>query len=350
MRERLAGLLHRAGALGAVMQLRRLAPVPNLSIITYHHVYDIDASYPFDPGTVDATPAQFRRQMELLARYCTPIGVDELVRAVDGEPLPQNPVMVTFDDGYASCHDVVLPILRAVGVRATFFISTSFVSERRLYWWERVSLLLAGAKRDHATITYPHRVELERQDPGLRARLLVIVKTTPALDVDRFLDELATAFGVDWNRDIEAEYADDLIMTWDQIRTLARAGMDVESHGRRHRVLQTLDTDQLEDELTGSRTELETQLGRPVRAIAFPVGRRINRETRIRDAIAAAGYRIGMSNKTGVNRLWPVSLRGMFPIDPFDVRRLATDRRMNDAMFLTQVAVPRFAYVDHYDD
>jgi hypothetical protein len=36
----------------------------------------------------------------------------------------------------------------------------------------------------------------------------------------------------------------------------------------------------------------------------------------------------------------------MMPVDPFDVRRLSTDRRMNDAMFLTQIAVPRMAYVD----
>ena len=34
----------------------------------------------------------------------------------------------------------------------------------------------------------------------------------------------------------------------------------------------------------------------------------------------------------------------MMPIDPFDVRRLSTDRAMSDAMFLTQIAVPRLAY------
>ena len=92
-------------------------------------------------------------------------------------------------------------------------------------------------------------------------------------------------------------------MTWDQVRALARAGMDVESHGRRHRVLQTLDDATLDDELAGSRADLEAQLGRPVRAIAYPVGRRIAREARIRDALAAAGYRIGLTNQSGVNRV-----------------------------------------------
>jgi peptidoglycan/xylan/chitin deacetylase (PgdA/CDA1 family) len=136
-------------------------------------------------------------------------------------------------------------------------------------------------------------------------------------------------------------------MTWDQVRALARSGMGVESHTRRHRVLQTLDAASLEDELAGSRKDLEAQIGRPVRVLAYPVGRRIASAAHIRRAIAQAGYRVGMSNKTGVNRLWPSLFRGVMPpIDPFDIRRLAIDRSMSDAMFLTQVAVPSFAYTD----
>ena len=349
MRERLAGLLQRSGALGAVMQLRRYVPVPNLSIVTYHHVAEQDPTYPYDPDVADATPAQFRRQMETLAKYCTPIGIEELIRAVEGEPLPKNPVMVTFDDGYRSCHDVTLPILRAVGVRATFFVSTSFIEERRLYWWERIALMMAQTKLERVTIAYPDTLELELRDPRARIALLDLVKNSASLDVDRFLNELATALRVEWNDEIEREYANGLIMTWDQVRALSRAGMDVESHGRRHRVLKTLDNDMLVDELAGSRADLEAALGRPVRAVAYPVGRSIAREARIRDAIASAGYRIGLTNASGVNRVWPLAMRGVMPIDPFDVRRLSTDRSMSDAMFLTQVALPQLAYFGRHE-
>ena len=349
MRERVAGLLHKVGALGAVMKVRKLVPMPTLSIVTYHHVADHEPGYPFDPDVADATRVQFKRQMETLARYCTPIRVDDLLRAVEGGSLPKNPVMVTFDDGYRSCHDVALPILREVGIPATFFIATSFITERKLYWWERIALMLSTATRD-GSISYPVPVEIIRRDPGIRNRLNELVKNTASLDVDRFLDELRVALGVEWSAAIEASHANDLIMTWDQVRSLAKAGMDVESHGRRHRVLQTLENAALDDELAGSRSELEAQLGRPVRALAYPVGRRIARESRIRRAISAAGYRVGLSNKSGVNRIWPSMFRGMVPpIDPFDVRRLATDRSMSHAMYLTQVAVPSFAYMDKAD-
>jgi peptidoglycan/xylan/chitin deacetylase (PgdA/CDA1 family) len=288
--------------------------------------------------------------MEALARHCTPIGIDELLRAIDGAPLPKNPVMVTFDDGYLSCHDVALPILRAVGIRATFFIATSYVADRRLYWWERVALIVAqGTKK--GTLTYPQAFEVEPRDPQTRKRINDLIKDAKQLDLDRFLDGVATALGVPWNREIEAEYAAGLIMTWDQVRALSRAGMDIESHSRSHRVLQTLDDAGLESEIAGSRADLEAQLGRPVRAIAYPVGRRLGHGTeRIRAKIVEAGYRIGLSNASGVNRILPKSLRSMSKLDPLDIRRLSLDRSMSDAMFLTQIALPRMAYYGRHQD
>jgi peptidoglycan/xylan/chitin deacetylase (PgdA/CDA1 family) len=349
MRERVADLLLRTGALGALLRVRQRAPgvAPMLPIVTYHHITDDDPAYPFDRTIADATPAQFRRHMELVARYCTPISIAELVAAIDGAPLPKNPVMVTFDDGYRSCHDVALPILRTVGVRATFFVSTSYITERRLYWWERISLVIANARRNRVTISYPAHHELDRRDAGLRDRLVQLVRTAPALDVERFLDELGAAFGVDWDRSVEAGYSDQLIMSWDQVRALVAGDMDVESHGNRHRVLQTLDKPALDDELAGSRKELEAQIHRRVHAIAYPVGRRIAREPRIRHALAAAGYRIGFSNISGTSRIARPLLRGMLPLDPFDIHRLSTNRAFSDAMFLAQIAIPQMAYVSN---
>jgi peptidoglycan/xylan/chitin deacetylase (PgdA/CDA1 family) len=342
-------MLHRAGALAAMLKLRRYAPGPStVSILTYHHIADEDTAYPYDAGVADATPQQFRQQMEMLARYGTPIGVDELIRALEGAPLPKNPVMVTFDDGYRSCHDAALPILRALGMRATFFVATGYLNERKLYWWERIALCLSQSRVPTAIITYPKTVEVSSRQPLSHRVLLNMIKDTPNLDVERFMNELCAAFGVEWNAEIEATHAGNLIMSWDHVRALSRAGMDVESHSRWHRVLQTLDDGLLRDELEGSKSDLEVQLGRPCRAIAYPVGRRISHVARIRNAVKAAGYRIGMSNASGATRIWPGSLGEVMPCDPFDIRRLSTDRDMSEAMFFAQVAMPGFAYIGRH--
>jgi peptidoglycan/xylan/chitin deacetylase (PgdA/CDA1 family) len=351
MRDGLARLLFGARALHAIQRARRFSPRHALvSIVTYHHVAEEDPSYAYDPTVADASPVQFRRQIELLARYGTAIGIDELVRAIDGAPLPKNAFMITFDDGYRSCHDVALPILREVGMRATFFIATRFVADRRLYWWERIAIALRSATVARATLATPKPVVIDTRDPRSLGVLTDLVKDTPKLDVERFLDDLCARLGVEWDATIEARHADNLVMSWPHVRALADAGMDIESHGRTHRVLQTLDDATLRDELAGSRADLEAQLGRPVRAIAYPVGRSIAQHARLRDAVAAAGYRIGMSNASGATRVWPTMLRRMLPVDPFDVRRLSTDRAMSDAMFFMQVVVPRFAYIGRGHD
>lgn len=346
-RERVAQLLHQTGTLAGVMRVRRMTPIPTLAIVTYHHIADQDASYRYDPDVADATPAQFRRQMETLARHCNCVTIDEVVGALEGGPLPPNPVLVTFDDGYRSCHDVALDILRAVGIPATFFVATGFITERRLYWWERIALALFETRLPSVFLTYPEPRTIRTRAPGTRKLLTDLIKQTPNLEIERFLVELTTALEVPWNPAIEAHCASELIMTWDQIRALAAAGMDVESHTRHHRVLQTLDDASLDIELAGSRRDLETQLGRPCRAVAYPVGRTIAHEPRIRAAIERAGYRIGFTNSSGVNRMWPRRwpIGSIGSIDPLDVRRLSTDRTMSDAMFFAQVALPRLAYV-----
>lgn len=339
VRESVARALLRVGALDGVFWLRGRSRVPLLSVVTHHHVFDPPPDYPFDEGVVDATPAQFRERVEGLARRCTVIGVDELCRALRGAPLPRNPALITFDDGYRSCHDVALPILRSVGVRAVFFVATSFVQERRLYWWERIAWIVKRAPVGRLVLAYPvpREVDLGGGRDRAIAALVRAVKDTPGLDLERFLGELVRAAGVEWSPEIERALADELIMTWDQVRALRDAGMDVESHSRAHRVLRTLDPASLAADLGGARTDLEREVGRPVRAIAYPVGARIADAPAIRAAVAAAGYELGFTNGTGSSRVAP-------DVDPLDLSRLAPDRSMSNAMILGQLALPALGY------
>lgn len=342
LHERMAALLDRIGALHAALQLRRIAPVPTISIVTFHRIAEAVDGDPYDPDTIDATPAQFRRHVETLARSGTLIGMDALLAGLDGAQLPPNPIMITFDDGYRSCRDVALPILQELGAPATFFIATEFAAGGKLYWWEQIAAVLHEARGRTATLGYPRPLRVAASDPGARRVLDDIVKNTHGLDVERFLRELRTALDVAWSPEIEARLAAPLIMRWDDIRALADAGMDVESHTRTHRVLETLEHRELHDELVGSRREIEARLGRPVRAIAYPVGR--CPPVQIRRAVAAAGYRVGLTNAGGVNHLWPWrAIGGGLAVDPYSLRRVPTERSQSDALFVTQIAAPWLA-------
>ncbi len=338
----------RTGLLGGVLRLRARLRLPVLTVLTYHHVEDPAAESPFDPGVADATPEQFRRQMELVARYGTALTIDDVVRIVcHGEAPPPNPVLVTFDDGYRSCLEVATPILRQVGIPATFFIATRYVEERRLFWWERVQVILNRARRQGGArqVKLPtSQLALDLSRPETAGAVTRYIKDTRGLDLEHFLGELDAACATGWTLDEERRLTDQLIMTWDEVRALAAAGMDVESHTRSHRVLQMVPAAQFSDELLGARLDLEKQLARPVRALAYPVGRPITDRPGLHSAVRDAGYLLGFSNATGTNALLPTPLRRLRELDPYDLRRLAMGRDFSDAMFLGQLALPQLAY------
>jgi peptidoglycan/xylan/chitin deacetylase (PgdA/CDA1 family) len=111
--------------------------------------------------------------------------------------------------------------------------------------------------------------------------------------------------------------------------------MDIGSHTRTHRVLQTLPDSDLDDELRGSRLEVEREVGRPCRSLAYPVGYAILDDRRLVAAVERAGYQVAFSNATGVN----IGRRG----HRLDLRRLATDYGMPDEMFRAWLALPGLA-------
>ncbi|SFQ30360.1 Peptidoglycan/xylan/chitin deacetylase, PgdA/CDA1 family [Amycolatopsis arida] len=78
------------------------------------------------------------------------------------------------------------------------------------------------------------------------------------------------------------------LMTAAQIRAVAAAGMEVASHGLRHRPMPELSAAELAEEVTGSRAAVASLTGTPPAGFAYPYGR-FDESTR--RAVKAAGYR-----------------------------------------------------------
>lgn len=75
------------------------------------------------------------RQMHLLKEQgYTPISFDELIAFVEqGTPLPEKPVMITFDDGYTSNAVYAYPVLRELGFHASIFAIGCSIGHDRYY-------------------------------------------------------------------------------------------------------------------------------------------------------------------------------------------------------------------------
>jgi len=97
-------------------------------ILMYHSISS-HASRKFQPFAVP--PAFFADQMAYLYQEgYTPITVSHLVSAWSQQStrLPEKPVVLTFDDGFADFFTTALPILKHYRFTATLYVSTGFVN------------------------------------------------------------------------------------------------------------------------------------------------------------------------------------------------------------------------------
>jgi peptidoglycan/xylan/chitin deacetylase (PgdA/CDA1 family) len=341
-RVQLARALDRAGVLGLVLKARARALLPwkTLTVLTFHRVARPNAAG-FDPDVNDTTPEDFDRQVGVLKRYFTLVDTAALDAHRTGGVLPPNPAMITFDDGYRDNHDEALPILKRHGAKAVFFIATQYVDERRIYWWERLNRAILTSSRRRLVLRQPEDRTFDlSSEEGRRAAvraLLLIVKKHVGLDLPRFLAEVEEAAGAPLDRELERELAAAMVMSWDHVRALKAAGMDVQSHTHQHRILQTIGDEEVTADLRTSRSLLEAQLGAPVYALAYPAGKPISAHPGLRRAVRRAGIRVGLTTA-------PAAVRLGRSVDWLDIPRVTVERGMTDPFFRSCLAFPQLAY------
>src|SRR5690606_32229872 len=97
-------------------------------------------------------------------------------------------------------------------------------------------------------------------------------------------------------------YAGDLFMTWEDVVTMRRAGMDIGSHTRSHKILSQLGEKEQKEELTASKAIIEEKLGEPIHALAYPEGGRKSFTDRTCELAEECGYRLAFTFISGFNQ------------------------------------------------
>ncbi|MGW3953862.1 polysaccharide deacetylase family protein [Streptomyces sp. NPDC004752] len=146
-------------------------------ILMYHSV----ATAPNDATRVlSVAPEAFAEQMALIGDLgLTPLGTAELAaRWRSGRPLPDRPVLITFDDGYEGVHRHALPVLARHAFPATLFVSTGWIRgahdtggglDTMLDWHQVRELAGAGVEIGGHSHTHPQLDQLD--DATLRSEL-----------------------------------------------------------------------------------------------------------------------------------------------------------------------------------
>jgi peptidoglycan/xylan/chitin deacetylase (PgdA/CDA1 family) len=177
----------------------------SLRVLMYHKVNDLPNNRMSMPVSI------FDEQMTQLRELgYRAIDLDAVLdHYVEGKPLAEGAVLITFDDGYRDNLENAAPVLHRHGYPAVQFVPLAYVGDRQ---------------------PLPH-------------------------------EEHLAANGV-INRTVD----------WEELGELERLGVRIESHGLSHRPLADLELDEAAREIAISKLRLEERLGRPVRAFSYVKG------------------------------------------------------------------------------
>jgi|GEM_PF-2275024 len=122
-------------------------------VIMYHDIVESTENY-----TSDLDVRDFEHEMLYLkSNGFTTISIDDLTEFQKGKPLPKKPVLLSFDDGYIGDYNYAIPILRKLGLKATFFVHTHVVGKKTFVMhmsWDQ----LREVDADPLFKVYPHSV------------------------------------------------------------------------------------------------------------------------------------------------------------------------------------------------
>ncbi len=342
-RARLARIAHALGVLPAIQRVRD-ARCGGLRILAYHRILESaePSGFAFDPGLISASASAFDVQMGLLKRHYQPTSLAQVLAMVEeGRPLPARSVVVTFDDGYEDNHRIALPILQKHGVPATFFVSTAHIDTGKPYAYDWLFHMICTAQVAECSIP---ELRIDEPMPGSimeRRRIATLalyrLKLLDAQQQEQLVDRICVMWDIPY-RDHDAVCRP---MTWNQVRDLHRAGMEIGSHGANHRMLAKLPEALLLRELSDSREILQEQVGGDINAISYPVGGFDAYDSHVIHTAIECGYRIGCSYVVGVDR--PASDNLM------SLRRIPIERDMDMIWFEAILAAPEvFAYQSNH--
>ncbi len=126
-------------------------------ILMYHHIRVNPR--PQDPVWVNlnVTPGQLDQQLNFLTTHnYHVITLDDLYNAINnGKTLPENPIVLSFDDGYRNFFDNAYPILKKYNMKAIEFIITGVEGTDSYLTWDQIKemdksgLIEFGAHTQH---------------------------------------------------------------------------------------------------------------------------------------------------------------------------------------------------------
>ena len=256
----------------------------------YHYVRDLQNSRYPDIKGMDVS--LFKKQISFFKEHFNPVTIEETIAAYDkGYKLPENALLLTFDDGYIDHFTTVFPILHENKIQGSFFIPGKTFTENVLLDVNKIHFILACApinelysdvlkyvdyvieNKEYTDKTKKELIEeyavANRFDPKEVIFIKRLLQAVLPEDIrNRISSELFQKYvGIE-----EDKFARELYLNIDQIKCMKRNGMFIGLHGYDHYWLGKLDEQKMHDDIDKSLEVLSDVVDKDSFIMNYPYG------------------------------------------------------------------------------
>jgi len=245
--------------------LRRTAKV-NPLIVNYHVVSDRQLSHIKHLYRYRDSKT-FTEDLGFLKKKYYPIGLREFLDSIkNNTKLPDNSVLLTFDDGFKEIYEIVAPIMADNKMTATIFLTKNFVDNKELGYDNKKSLLIERLSNTINETEKAKIIKILASHDLLKGQLTESVLDIPYMHRQR-IDDISQVLNLNYSEFLKTNSP---YLTSIQIKELIHQGFTIGGHSIDHPRFSELSID---DQIVQAKTSIDfvcNKYSLNYRVFAFP--------------------------------------------------------------------------------
>ena len=244
----------------------------------------------------------FTRQLDYLTRNYTVLSLQETIKLIENNELPQGKPICTisFDDGLKSVYTKAFPILKQKGVLFDVFLNTAAVDNNQLLWLHELNYLLSNFGAVETSKAFNKYIEsnVEKSPSNARGIEIWCRQHYEYLYENKLLASLFSHFNLNGTAIAQEQ---EMYLTWQQVDEMSQYGAGFYSHTHQHHPLNAFSgTEHAEREITLAR-DIMMQHGKSNDFVSFPFGMEVDYgKANIHNALQA-GHKYTVEVGDGLN-------------------------------------------------
>ena len=279
---------------GIISLTRKLFPIKEITVLMYHKV----------------DPKNFEKQVAYIKKYYNPISEQDLHDYYyKNKELPENSVLLTFDDGYLNNYLYAWPVLKKYEVPALIFLTTGLIGKNKMAWFDEIDYVLEKTTKKEIVFDGKKYKLNKKGKTNLIKKYYYYAITLPEEEKNKIIQNLVKQTNVKLPKNLDKDNA---FMNWNQIKEMLPL-VSFSSHTVNHPILPNLYLERKKEELKASKIEIQKKSGKAPLSICYPNGDYDEETIKTSKELE---YKLGFSSNFGRNNR---------KINPFTIQRIGAN-------------------------